>query len=77
MTKTYQIAELTNGGFEIVARNLTWMDACNQAMTLNVNVDGADFREVPMTVNCRGELRAWENRATNNSCPVQADWAYL
>lgn len=78
MTKTYQIVEMTNGGFEIVASRLTFVEACNQAMTLNVNVEGlVDFRELPVTITNREEYYAWQRAAGNNSCPVQADWAYL
>lgn len=76
MTKTFQIVDLSNGGFEIVASNLTWVDATNQAMTLSYNLD-AKFREVPMDIKNVEDYRAEQRNAGNNRCKVQSDWAYL
>ncbi len=76
MTKTYQIVDLTNGGFEIVASNLTWADASNQAMTLSFNLDGR-FREVSMGIDTLADYRAYQNGGRNNQCEVQRSWAYL
>lgn len=76
MTKTFQIVDLSNGGFEVVASNLTWADACNQAMTLSFNLNGK-FRGVSMDITNIADYRADQNYANNNSCEVQASWAYL
>ena len=73
MLKTSSIVETTGGGFEVVASGLTWVDAVNQAMTLEWNVGGV-FREVPDGQTAEEYAAA---RLQLSACPVQADWAYL
>lgn len=72
MTK---IVETTGGKFDVIASGLSWVDAMNQTMALEVNVGGT-FRECPDDMTAE-QFAEWKRSASNNSCPVQADWAYL
>ncbi len=74
MTNRTHIAIVTRGAFEIVARNLSWVDATNQAMSLEYQV-GGEFTST--SCDTKEEYDAWRAAAKNNQCPVQHAWANL
>lgn len=76
MTNTSCIIDMTNGAFDIVAHGLTFVDATNQAMTLEYQI-GGKFRQVFDTNATREAYAAWQNEASRNYDPSQGGWAFL
>lgn len=72
-TKTSNIIDRTNGAWELVASGLTFVDATNQAMTLEWQLDGS-FVAVRDDLITRDAYDAYQRVPTDWT---QGGWAFL
>lgn len=67
----YNLIEMTDGKFEVIAHGLSFVEACNQAMFLET-YEGGTFREVRAEITSTDAFNAWQHEASQG--PFWPDW---